>query len=55
MRLQVICCNYVEAAIKNWVRKLISGKAQATIGLRLFGFARIPMMYYYRRLFKLRV
>jgi hypothetical protein len=32
--------------INNWARKLISEKAWATIVLRLFGFAKIPMMFY---------
>jgi acyl-coenzyme A thioesterase PaaI-like protein len=32
--------------INNWARKLISEKTRATIVLRLFGFAKIPMMLY---------
>jgi hypothetical protein len=35
-------------AIKDWALNLISEKARATIWLRLFGYARIPMMLYVR-------
>jgi acyl-coenzyme A thioesterase PaaI-like protein len=32
----------------NWLQKLLSEKARATIALRLFGLARIPMMFFVR-------
>lgn len=32
----------------NWLKKLLSEKARATIALRLFGLARIPMMFFVR-------
>lgn len=38
----------IRVTIMNWARKLISEKAQATVALRLFGLARIPMMFYAR-------
>lgn len=37
---------FVRVAINNWWRKLISETTRATIALRLFGFANIPMMLY---------
>jgi acyl-coenzyme A thioesterase PaaI-like protein len=36
------------AAINNPTRKLFSDTVRATLGLRLFGFARIPLMLYVR-------
>ena len=39
---------FVRDAIKNWMRKLFSEKAQASLGLRMFGLTRIPMMFYVR-------
>ena len=35
-------------AIKNRIRKLFSERTLATLGLRLFGFTSIPMMFYVR-------
>jgi acyl-coenzyme A thioesterase PaaI-like protein len=46
--VKIFTNNFVRVAIKNWARKLISEKARATIALRLFGLARIPMMLYVR-------
>ena len=46
--VKIIAHNFVGVDIKNWARKLISEKTRATIALRLFGFARIPMMLYVR-------
>lgn len=39
---------FVRVAIKNGLLKLLSEKTRATIMLRLFGFAKIPMMLYVR-------